>query len=118
VARISFLRCSHSIAKGGRTAIPCTGAQSRGTNDLNRTTRHVFMEVGENQQKLEHSVALIGVTPSRFVIQVVHYRQRVGQQPFEAERIYRLAGLATFKSLVRTRECLIQKMVQAQLFTG
>lgn len=75
--------------------------------------RHVFMQIGKDQQKFEHSVALVGIALGRFVVQVVHDRQRVRQQPLKAQRIDRIARPGTLQSLIRTRECFIQKVVQA-----
>jgi hypothetical protein len=74
------------------------------------------MQIREDQQQLEHSVTLVGIALSRLLVQIIHDGKRIGEQPFETYRVDRLAGAAALEGLVGPDECLIEKMVQAELF--
>ena len=83
-----------------------------------RDVRDVLVEIGEDQEKLEHAVALIGATLDGFVVEAIDDGERVGEEPLESGGVDQFAGAASFESLVSTNERLIEEVIEAKLFGG
>ncbi len=57
--------------------------------DAHGMMRYVFVEVCENQQKLEHAVPLLWIRLLRAFFETLDDGQRIGKKPFEASGIHR-----------------------------
>jgi len=68
--------------------------------DAHRMMRDVFMEIREDQQQLEHTIALFGLRLVGALFQILHGRERIGKQPFQA-------FFAQWRSFAAARESLI-----------
>lgn len=90
---------------------------SRRALQLHRMVRHIFVEIGEDQQEFEHAVALKGTRRLRSVFQVVDDHQRVGEQPFECPRVDRVPGAAVLESSIRAHKSFVEEVVEAKLFS-
>lgn len=80
--------------------------------------REVFVQIGDDQQEFEHSIALIGVGRVGAFFQVLDYRESIGKNPLEDFWLERPAVLAGLKRFLDPHERFVEKMVQAQLFGG
>lgn len=101
------------------------GKRHSGTVHLNsgealqphRMMRHVFVEIGEDQQEFEHAVALKRTRRLRSVFQVIDDHQRVGEQPFERPRVDRVPGAAILKGPIGAHKSFVEEVVEAKLFS-
>lgn len=77
--------------------------------------RDVFVQVREDEKEFEHSIALLRIRLTGRFFEIPHDSQGVGEEPFEAFRVYRAASAATLKRFVGANECLVKKMVETEL---
>jgi hypothetical protein len=77
--------------------------------------RHILMEVRDAQQKFQHAVSLIRVWVIGACFEVVDHSESVREQVIHSLGIHGSAVVPTFERLICAYECLIQKMVEAQL---
>src|SRR5580698_6954996 len=92
-----------------------TRIRSRRMNDRNGAVRDVLVEVRENEQKLQHAVALIVVLPG-LIVKAGHNGERVGEHCLETDGIDRAARAAALERFVGARERFIEIVVEAVLF--
>jgi hypothetical protein len=85
---------------------------------LRRDVRHILVQIREDQQQLEHSIALVFAALGRLDIQIVHDRQRIGEQPFETDGVNGLAGATPLERLIGPFVRFVEKMIQAKLLSG
>lgn len=78
----------------------------------------VFVEVCQNQQQLEHPVALIRIRFGGAFFEIFHDCQRIREQPFQVARIHGAALAAAIESLIGAQERFVKKMIETQLFGG
>lgn len=77
--------------------------------------RDVFVEVGEDEEKLEHAVALLGIGLFGAFLKVADDEERVGEQPFERFRVDGMTALAALHGLVGAEKGFVEKVVEAKL---
>jgi hypothetical protein len=77
--------------------------------------RHIFVKVRDDQQQLEHAVALLGIRFAGTFFEILNDGQRVGQQPFEIALLYRIPHAASIEGVVGTVKRFIQEMIEAKL---
>jgi len=77
--------------------------------------RDVFVEIGEDEQELEHPVALFGVGLGSGLFQVLDDGERVGEQPLESLRVNRVTHAAALQSAVRANEGFIEEVIETKL---
>lgn len=51
--------------------------------------RYVLMQVCEDQQQLEHAVALLGIRICSAFLEIPHNGKRIGEKPFQAFGFHR-----------------------------
>ena len=78
--------------------------------------RDVLLQIRDNQQQLQHTVALIRIRPVGAFLEILDDRERVREQPFNAARIERVALAAKLESPFVPDERFVQEMVKAELF--
>ena len=86
--------------------------------DVHGMMRHVFVEIREDQQQLEHAIALFRLRLVGAFFQVFHRSERIGKQPLHTLFAERRAFAASCESLVCTQKCFIEKMIEAKLRTN
>ena len=74
----------------------------------------VFVEIREDEQQLEHPISLFWFWIACSLLQILHDRKRVCEQPFKALRINWAVLTAPIEGLVRSDECLVEKVVKAK----
>lgn len=79
---------------------------------------HILLEVRENQQQFQHTVALIRVRLVRAFLQIFYHRKRIGKQPIQAAGIERAPLPAALQRVVRANKRLVKKVIQAELLAG
>jgi hypothetical protein len=77
--------------------------------------RDVLVKVREDQQKLKHAISLVWIRLARAFFEILHDRQCIGEQPFQALRVAGKSPAAAVESLVSPQECFVQEMIQAEL---
>ena len=77
--------------------------------------RNILVKICKDQQQLEHAVALIRIRVSCAILEILHDRERIGEQPFQIVRFQLLAPMRALKRLVCAQKSLIKKMVQTIL---
>jgi hypothetical protein len=113
-----------SECSGGSTISRSGGASCgrRGASgwmlDAYGMVRDVFVEIREDQQQLEHAIALFRLGLVGALFQILHRRERIGKQPFQAVFRQQGAFTATRESQIGAQECFIEKMIQAELRTS
>jgi hypothetical protein len=86
--------------------------------DANGMVRHVLVKIRENQQELEHAVALVRLRFVGAFFEIFDRGERIGEQPFQAVFRQRGAFTAARQSLVRAQECFVKKVVKAKFRAG
>jgi hypothetical protein len=76
--------------------------------------RDVLVEVREDQQQLEHAIALFWLRLVSALFQILHCRERIGKQPFQILFGQRDSFTATLESLIGAQERFVEKMIQAE----
>lgn len=77
---------------------------------------HVFVKVCQNQQQLEHAIALLGIRIACSLFEILDDRQSVRQQPLDVARAHRFPLAAPRKHVVRPQERFVEEVVEAQPF--
>jgi hypothetical protein len=77
--------------------------------------RNILVKICKDQQQLEHAVALIRIRVSCAILEILHDRERIGEQPFQIVRFQLLAPMRALERLVCAQKSLIKKMVQTKL---
>jgi hypothetical protein len=75
---------------------------------------HVFVKVRQNQQQLEHAIALFRIRIACSLFEILDHRQSVRQQPLDVARAHRFPLAAPRKHVVRAQERFVQKVIEAQ----
>lgn len=83
---------------------------------LNGVVRDVFVQIGQDKQQFEHTVALPRIGHFGAIVKVVDDHERVREKPLERFRVHRPADAATLKGLVRANESLVEEMIEAKAF--
>ena len=78
----------------------------------------VFVEVRQNQQQLEHPVALIRIRLGGAFFEIFHNRQRIRKQPFQVARIHGAALAAAIEGAIGPQERFVKKVIETQSFGG
>jgi hypothetical protein len=76
----------------------------------------VLVQIGEQQQELEHAVALLGLWIAGFFLEIFHDRQRVREQPFDIGGVHGPPFAASAEGLVGAAKRVVEKMIEAELF--
>lgn len=76
---------------------------------------NIFVKVGQNQQKFEHSIALFFLWFRGAFFKVFHDSERVRQKPFEALPVDRATRATPLERLVCTDEGFVKEVIEAQL---
>jgi len=77
--------------------------------------RDVLVKIGENQKQLKHAVTLVGIRIARAFFEILHDCQCVREKPLNYFCVRGNAAAATVKRLIGALECLVQKMIEAEL---
>jgi hypothetical protein len=77
--------------------------------------RGVLVQIREAQHKFEHTVALIGVRFIGVGFELLHRRERVGEEPLQILGAQRFAALAVRERLLGANRGFIEKMIQTKL---
>ena len=93
-------------------------AISGGMLDAHGMVRDIFVEIREDQQQLEHAIALFRLRLVGALFQIFHRRERIGKQPFQAVFRQQGAFTATRESLIGAQERFVEKMIEAKLRTS
>jgi len=80
--------------------------------------RHVFMQVGHDQQQFQHSITLLRIRLGSTLFKIFYGRERVGKQPFQAVRVDKVSFATTLHRVIGADKGFIQKMIEAQLLAG
>lgn len=80
--------------------------------------RDVLVEIGQHQEQIQHSLALLRNGGARVFFQRFDDRQRVGQQPFQLFGAQRTLFAASREGVIGANGGLIEKMIDAQLLAG
>jgi len=91
---------------------------SGGVLDAHGMVRDVLVEIREDQQQLEHAIALFWLRLVGAFFQILHRCERVGEQPFQALFLQRGTFTATIESLIGAQKRFVEKMVKAKLRTS
>ena len=83
-----------------------------------RMVRHIFVKVGEHQQKFEHPVAVLRLRIACLFFEVLDDRERVRQEPFDIRGIHGAPLAAAAEGLIGAEKCVVQKMFQAEPLVG
>ena len=94
--------------------VPSGRVKSGGMLDAHGMVRDVFVQIREDQQQLEHAVALFRLRFIGALFQILHRRERIGKQPLEAFFGQRRTFTATLECLIGAQEGFIEKMIQAK----
>jgi hypothetical protein len=86
--------------------------------DANGVMRDVFVKVSEDQEQLEHPVALLRIRFRCAFLEIVHDCERIREEPLETFRVDGLARATALERSVRPDEGLVEKVVEAKLFGG
>jgi hypothetical protein len=86
--------------------------------DANGMVRDVLVEIREDQQQLEHTIALFRLRLVGALFQILYRRERIGQQPFQTVFGQRRSFTATRESLIGAQERFVEKMIQAKFRAG
>lgn len=86
--------------------------------DADRMVRDIFVQIREDQQQLEHAIALFWLRLVGALFQILHSCERIGKQPFEA--LFGQWGpfTATLESLIGAQERFVEEMIEAEFRTG
>jgi hypothetical protein len=82
--------------------------------DAHGMVRNIFVEIREDQQQLEHAIALVRLRFIGAFFQILHSREGIGEQPFKAFFGQRRSFTATLESLIGAQERFVEKMIQAK----
>jgi hypothetical protein len=82
--------------------------------DAHGMMRDIFVEIREDQQQLEHTIALFRLRLVRALFQIFDRRERIGEQPFQTLFGQRRPFTAAREGLVGAQERLVEKMIQAK----
>lgn len=80
-----------------------------------RLVRDIFVEVRQQEQQLEHSVALFRIGFASAFLEILDDDQGVRQQPFEVRGLHGMALAALIERLIRTQKCFVEKMIQTEV---
>jgi hypothetical protein len=105
-----LLRCCHFRMRG-----PPVGAGLSGPLQPHGMVRHIFMKVSELEKQFEHPVAVLRLGIACFLFEVLDDCERVREEPLDIRGVHRATFAAAAKSLVRAKECVVQKMLEAKL---
>jgi len=83
--------------------------------DAHRMVGDVFMEIRQDQQQFEHTIALFGLRLVGALFQILHGGERVGKQPLQAFFGQRRSFTAARESLIGAQKGFIEKMIEAKL---
>jgi hypothetical protein len=78
--------------------------------------RNIFMEICQDQEELEHAVALLGIRRIRALFEILDDGQRIGEKPLKVCRLHGNAAAATIERLIGAHERLIEEVIKAELF--
>lgn len=104
------LRCCHF-----RMREPLVAAGLSGPFQAHGMVRHIFMKVGELEKQFEHPVPVLRLGIARFLFEVLDDCKRVREEPFDIRGVHCATFAAAAKSLVGAKECVVQKMLEAEL---
>jgi hypothetical protein len=86
--------------------------------DAHGMVRNIFVEIREDQQELEHAIALLRLRLVGALFQIFDRRECVSEQPFETFFGQGRAFTATLESLIGAQERFVEKMIQAEFRAG
>jgi len=75
---------------------------------------NILVKICKDQQQLKHAVALIRIRVSRPILEILHDRERIREQPFQIVRVQLLASMRALERLICARKSFIEKMVQTK----
>jgi hypothetical protein len=78
--------------------------------------RHIFVKIGEHQEKLEHPVPVLRLRIAGLFFEVLDDGERVREQPFDIRWIHGAAFAAAAESLIGAEKRIVQEMLEAELF--
>jgi hypothetical protein len=77
--------------------------------------RDVLVKVCQNQEHVQHSLALIRIRRVG-LFQIFHDGERIGQKPFDFGSIELAPLAAAVERMIRSHRCFVKEVDQAQLF--
>jgi hypothetical protein len=86
--------------------------------DAHRVVRNIFVEIREDQQQLEHAIALFRLWLVGALFEVLYRRERVREQPFQTFPGQWSPFTATLESLIGAQKRFVEKMIQAEFRAG
>jgi len=78
--------------------------------------RDVFMKVCKDEEKFEHSIALLRIGFGGAFFQVSYDSESVRKQPFQPLTVDGAAATAALQSLIRSDEGFVEEVIEAKLF--
>src|ERR1022692_1020214 len=92
----------------------CAAALSGQSVQTYRMVRDIFMEVCQQEQQLEHSVALFRIGFAGALLEILDDGQGICQQPFEVRGLHGTALAALIECLIRAQKCFVEKMIETE----
>lgn len=85
---------------------------------MHRMMSHIFMQIGQHQQKIEHALPLLWNGFAASLFEILHDQQCIAEQPFKLGGSEWPMFAAAIEHIVGANECLVEKMIEAELLAN